>query len=337
MLYLLFVFACTHRIVDSIVRTYVDYSSWNDGNIHVLFGGTGTLSSDTRAGASVAIVINSELFLFDVGPGSTRKLLQMNTPIHWTQNIFISHLHSDHYGDFGEFSIATEIFGRQKSLTVYGPAGTAQMVEGFAMAYRQDHDFRKEQHPGFLQTELSLHNAIELHNNSQLNTDVIQLSSDEATLVFEQNDVKVSALLVQHEPVTPAIAYRLDYKNRSIVISGDTAYEPKLASFSKDADILIHEAMDKEFARVVSESFEKQGGHRKAEMILESMSNHSTPQEAGEIAQIASAKNLVLTHISPPLVLPKVKRDFRKKAEGTFSGKVTIAEDGLHLTLSVLD
>ena len=334
---LLITIACTKHIVDGIVESYVDYSEWDDGNIHIVFGGTGTLSSDTRAGSSVAVIIRSHVFLFDIGPGATRNLLQQGVPVHRTQHMFLSHLHSDHYGDLGEFSIASDIFGRQQPLLIYGPTGTAKMVDGFSQAYQQDHQFRKAQHPDFMQTDISVLHSVELHDPALSGADGLFLSRETGTSILSVDQVQISGLLVQHEPVAPAVSYRIEYRGRSLVISGDTAFAPTLADFAKGADILIHEAMDKEFAVVVSESFDKQGEHRKAEMILESMSNHSTPAEAGTIAQIAGVEHLVLTHISPPLVLPHVRRKFQKKAKENYAGRVSIAEDGLHLTLDVLE
>ena len=329
--------ACTKYIVDGIVESYIDYSKWDDGNIHIVFGGTGTLSSDTRAGSSVAVVISSNVFIFDTGPGSTRNLLQHDVPLQRSKNIFISHLHSDHYGDLGEFSIASEIFGRQQGLIIHGPTGTTQMVDGFAQAYQQDHSFRKAQHPDFMQTETSLFQTIELHDPKDSDMEGLLLSKEQGTEILALDNVHISALLVQHEPVAPAISYRIDYKGRSVVISGDTAFAPTLADFAQGADILIHEAMDKEFGIQLSESFEEHGDHRKAEMILESMSNHSTPDEAGKIAKMAGVEHLVLTHISPPLKLPHSTWVFQNKSKKHYSGQVSIAQDGLHLTLDVTD
>jgi len=52
----------------------------------------------------------------------------------------------------------------------------------------------------------------------------------------------VTAIEVDHSPVSPAFAYRFDYKGRSVVISGDTRKFPPLAEASKGADVLFHEA-----------------------------------------------------------------------------------------------
>jgi ribonuclease BN (tRNA processing enzyme) len=48
---------------------------------------------------------------------------------------------------------------------------------------------------------------------------------------------------VQHPPVTPALGYRFDFKDRSIAFSGDTAPLEAVATMAKGADVLVHEAM----------------------------------------------------------------------------------------------
>ncbi|MFN2500364.1 MAG: hypothetical protein ABR557_14890, partial [Pyrinomonadaceae bacterium] len=60
-------------------------------------------------------------------------------------------------------------------------------------------------------------------------------------LVLRNADVKVSSLRVRHPPIKQSYAYRFDAKDRSVVISGDTAYVPELAAFASGADVLIHE------------------------------------------------------------------------------------------------
>ena len=59
--------------------------------------------------------------------------------------------------------------------------------------------------------------------------------------VLRNGDVHVTSCRVRHPPITQSYAYRFDARDRSIVISGDTAYAPELAEFAKGADVLIHE------------------------------------------------------------------------------------------------
>lgn len=70
---------------------------------------------------------------------------------------------------------------------------------------------------------------------------VREVSADGA--VMHDDDVTVSAAIVPHPPVTPALSYRVDFKDRSIAFSGDTAPSEAVARIAKGADVLVQEAM----------------------------------------------------------------------------------------------
>ena len=55
--------------------------------------------------------------------------------------------------------------------------------------------------------------------------------------------LKVTAFEVNHDPIRPAVGYRFDWKGRSVVISGDTAYTQNLVENAKGADILVCESL----------------------------------------------------------------------------------------------
>jgi len=55
--------------------------------------------------------------------------------------------------------------------------------------------------------------------------------------------LKISATKDRHPPLTHAYAYRLDARDRSIVLSVDTTFSPKLIALAEGADVLVHELM----------------------------------------------------------------------------------------------
>jgi len=65
--------------------------------------------------------------------------------------------------------------------------------------------------------------------------DVMEVSAPGA--VMQEGNVKVATTIVQHPPVRPALAYRFDFHDRSIVFSGDTAPIEAVARLAKGADI----------------------------------------------------------------------------------------------------
>ena len=50
----------------------------------------------------------------------------------------LTHFHDDHNADVGEIMQRSFIMGRAKDLTVHGPTGTEQTVNGYTGAYALD-------------------------------------------------------------------------------------------------------------------------------------------------------------------------------------------------------
>ena len=59
----------------------------------------------------------------------------------------------------------------------------------------------------------------------------------------------MTARAVHHEPVTPAVAYRVDTPDGAVVISGDTIVCDEIAELAAGADVLVHEAFRRDALR----------------------------------------------------------------------------------------
>ena len=129
-----------------------------------LCGTSGPLPIRDRAKPCVAIQAAGNLYLVDVGPESNENLSLWRIPTATAKAVFITHLHSDHIGDLGEFNMASWVAGRPAPLAVVGPAGVDKLAAGFNLAYEPDHGFRRAHHehdgiklpiPAGLETNLS--------------------------------------------------------------------------------------------------------------------------------------------------------------------------------------
>ena len=112
---------------------------------------------------------------------------------------------------------------------------------------------------------------------------------------MQDDNVKVTAALVDHPPIENAFAYRFDAPDRSIVISGDTEVSKNLIALAKGADVLVHEALwlpavDRIVAKVPNATTLKQH-------IIDS---HTSVEDCGRVAAAAGVKTLVLSHLVPP-------------------------------------
>ncbi|NNG35370.1 MBL fold metallo-hydrolase [Nakamurella aerolata] len=135
-------------------------------------------------------------------------------------------------------------------------------------------------------------------------------------VIAEDDRVKVSAILVPHGPVFPAFAFRFDTDYGSVVFSGDTTYTDNIVTLARDADVLVHEAINIAGAAGLTDA------HR--DHLIES---HIEVQQAGPIAQRAGAKHLVLSHIADFVDNPINLGQWRKWAQRGYRGKVTVARD----------
>jgi ribonuclease Z len=355
--------AILQRVVKSSllnITTRFQTGLLDDGAMHVWFCGTGSPQVERdRAQACTAILAGGSFLVFDTGAGSGLKADLGNLPLGSLEAAFFTHLHSDHITDLPVFMNHSWRYGRQTPLTVIGPSGTASVVEGFNRALGPDVAFRSQNEvtPSAPVSDAAADNRIKIsaaensdrslraYLNAAFATghDATAEGSDR-TLVYEsRGGVKVYAFLVEHEPVKPAFGYRIEYKGKIVVISGDTRKTENIARHSKDADMLIHEAYNKDIVnRIIS--FQKEVPDtpftRQVFRIAQLTQHyHTTPVEAAELAEQAGVKTLVFTHVIPPLgagLQSLVLRNlFLRGVDQAFHGKVLIAEDGLHLTLPV--
>ena len=150
---------------------------------------------------------------------------------------------------------------------------------------------------------------------------------------MEDSGVKISAFAVDHEPVSPAVGYRFDYKGRSVVITGDTAFSDDLARHAKETDILISEALNPDMVGVIETAAREAGNNRIAKIMSDIPNYHITPVQAAEVAQNANAGLLVYTHIVPALPFPYLNAVFTKGAANEFSGDIIVGQDGMMFSL----
>lgn len=313
------------RTADRLVG--VDRSASLEDGIHVYFCGTGSPIPDpTRAGPCLGVLAGETALVFDAGSGSIRKLTRMGFPMGDVDQVFLTHLHSDHIDGLGELMLQAWIGGsRTTPITISGPQGTARIVSGFTGAYAIDATYRTAHHG----------EAIANPTGFGAVPEEIALSSGTLETVFEQDGVRVSAFPVNHEPVSPAFGYRIDYKGRSVTISGDTIKSETLINAAKDTDLLVHEALNRDMVRIFSESAAKNGDPALSKIFADILDYHATPAEAAESAEEAGAKALVLTHIVPPLPTKFLYPAFLDGARSRFDGTLRIGEDGLMVSLPV--
>ena len=87
---------------------------------------------------------NGDRFIFDIGSGSMENLFGLRPDFSKLDKVFLSHLHSDHFGDLDAFIVGSWLSGRYTPLLVYGGSGempglgTKAAVEALMKALARD-------------------------------------------------------------------------------------------------------------------------------------------------------------------------------------------------------
>jgi ribonuclease Z len=123
------------------------------------------------------------------------------------------------------------------------------------------------------------------------------------------------------------------YKDRTLVISGDTRRSQNVEREAKSVDLLLHEALSMKLVQILEQGFDRHGRSRYAQIMRDIRNYHSSPEEAASVAEAASVRRLVLHHIVPPLPTEALKPEFIGKAPAIFSGPIDVARDGDWYTL----
>src|SRR5438477_1244556 len=108
---------------------------------------------------------------------------------------------------------------------------------------------------------------------------------------MQNRDLRFTSCRVRHRPISQSYAYRFDAPDRSIVISGDTAFAPELAEFAKGADVLVHEAM---YLPAIEKLIGQAGDAARLRRHL--LAAHTATEDVGRIAARAGVGTLVLSH-----------------------------------------
>jgi ribonuclease BN (tRNA processing enzyme) len=276
----------------------------------VLLGtGAGPVPGRTRRMTSHAMVSNGAVYLLDCGLGVTDRFAETGLPFNAVRAIYITHHHFDHNVEYGPFLSIGWVQGMPLSVRTYGPPPLKQMTADYIRSMRTTIDFWSE----------------DLKMKPMETIDVTEIP--QAGPVMQDDNVKVSAVVVQHPPVKPALGYRFDFHDRSIAFSGDTTPLDAVAQMAKGADVLVHEAMylpalvdylHAQIAKGRPVKFDDYMAHMNAD--------HSPVEEVGRIAQDAGVKTLVLSHLTP--AIDSISDDtWRAAAAQKFKGEIVVGHE----------
>ena len=259
----------------------------------------------SRNNASTLILIDDVPYVVDCGYGTSKQLLKAGVALNRVRYIFVTHNHSDHNLDFGPLLYNAWITGLPMQIDAYGPPGLIDMSRSFFEYAKFDIDTR-----------------IKDEGRADPRKLVFTHEFEQAGTVLTNDAVKISACLVRHPPILHAYAYRFDAHDRSVVISGDTAYAPALAEFAKDADVLVHEVM---YLPAVEALVRRLPNATRLRDHL--LASHTLPEDVGKIAAAAGVKTVVLSHFVPGDDQTITDEQWSADVRKHFKGQIVVGKD----------
>jgi len=292
-------------------------------------GTSAPLPSTSRAKACVAVFAGGKFYVVDTGPESVENLMLWNVPLADIGGVFLTHFHSDHIGDLGELQLQTWAGRRPHKLDVYAGPGVEDVVAGFNAAYAHDQTYRTKHHGESIMPSA----AWGLVAHTVALDGAPTPAKDRTGIAYDDGELRVTAIEVDHAPIEPAYAYRFDYKGRSVVITGDYKYHAPLAKAAAGADLLVSEALSRSMTASL-ETAARSSGRGQVETIMHDIQDyHISPEEAAAIANEAGVGLLVYYHLAPAPDNFLARRLFANGVNTVRSSDWTIADDGNLYTL----
>lgn len=263
----------------------------------------------TRAAPAQVIVANGSAYVVDCGNGVARQMVMARVPLRSIRNVFITHHHSDHNADYGTLLLLAWSSGLAAPVDTWGPAPLGHITETFFDMSVTDIDARMRD-----EGRVDPRPLVRPH----------ELRG--AGRVLEDDNLAVTAAVVDHPPMALALAYRFDAPDRSIAISGDTRPSDALIALARGADVLVHDAM---LAAAVDHLVADVPNAPDLKRSI--LSHHTTAEDAGRVAQAAGVGTLVLSHLVPAEDPAVSEEMWIEAARRHFRGRVILGRDLLEV------
>lgn len=208
------------------------------------FGGRNQTSFLVKAG--------EKNFLLDCGPSTLSELKKRNIATNKIDFILNTHMHGDHYGGIPYLLLDLDINYKLKEFLVIGAEGINQRISQLQELLYPGYNFQRFKFKM---------NFEELKPYEEINID----------------DIKIKAFPMAHSSYSYCFGYKIEYNNKSIAYTGDTAWTDEIINLSENTDLFITEC-----------SF-----YNKNMKIP-----HTSYQEILENINKINTKNLLLTHLS---------------------------------------
>jgi len=271
--------------------------------------GTGMPTARPKQAASCWLLElgNGDKFIFDVGTGSNERIAAMQIPYNYLDKVFLSHLHTDHFGDLDALFVGGALSGRQKPLRVWGPSGkipergTKYALDHLRKALTWDLDGRKG-----LTDPRGYHLEVTEFDYKGINQ-----------VIYQENGVTIRTIPAIHALDGP-VSFIVEWNGLKFIFGGDTYPNKWFAEYAKGADLAIHECFVTVPQMIDKFQFTPQTA------LVVGTQIHTAPEAFGKMMSIIKPRMAVAYHFF---------KDFDTTAaiyEGirdTYDGPLSLAED----------
>ncbi|MCB2135854.1 MAG: MBL fold metallo-hydrolase [Rhodobacteraceae bacterium] len=253
--------------------------------------------------------MNGRRIVVDCGLGVTRGLVDQGMGLRDLTDIFVTHLHSDHYLELGPLIHTAWTAGLKTKVTVWGPLGLADYWQGFLGSMKADIDLR-----------------IEDEGRPDIR-DLVAIHVIDAGHVCDLGGISVQAMRNIHPPLVDTFCLSFRSERSHIVFSGDTAYLPDLATFAKGADLLVHEAM----LEAALGALVARVGNTDDRLMKHFYRSHTLASDAARTATDAGVGALALNHLIPSDDPDFGEKEWLEAVRPHWSGEFHLGKDGLRI------
>ena len=289
---------------------YPNTEQLNPDEMRITALGTGLPTPLTRAQKSTAWMVelgNGDAFLFDLGTGSMTNLFGLRPDFSRLDKVFLSHLHTDHFGDLDAFIVGSWLSGRYTPLKVYGPTGskpelgTKAAVESLTKALAWD---------------IAGRTGILPDAGGKVEVNEFDFRQ-ENKVVYEANGVIIRSWPAVHDLDGP-VSFRLEWNGLSFVFGGDTRPNSWFIKHAKGADFVVHECFPTPEGLAAFNDWELR------EATYVSSYIHTPPEGFGKVMATIKPRMAVAFHT---VLTPDVQQGMVDGIRKTYDGPLTIATD----------
>lgn len=290
---------------------YPGTESLDKDEIRLFACGTGLPAARRDQAATCWLVEtgNGDKFLFDIGTGSMVNVAALMIPYDFLDKVFLTHLHTDHWGDLATLWAGGWTSGRTGPLKVWGPSGatpdmgTKYAVEHFLKTYNWDaktRNFAVNPAPGKIEVTEFDYTA-------------------ENAVVYQENGVTIRSIPAIHAGDGP-VSFILEYAGMKIIIGGDTYPNKWYIKHATNADIAIHECF------LTPDELVKYYGQAPQTALGVGTQIHTSPQAFGKVMSTIKPRHAIGYHFFNE---EGTRYGIYDGVRETYSGPLSLAADNM--------